>query len=397
MQSPTEPTPPKPPEARQGWLIAGVVVALLLGGAIALALRSRSSAEAGLHRATLESSSVPVSVIYPSPVAPADEITLPGSAQALQSTSIYARTSGYLKSWSVDIGTRVKQGQVLAEIETPEVDRQLEQAHAAFQNAQANLDLAQLTATRSVDLFQRKTISQQEKDQTSSDLAAKRALVDAAHANVRRLEQMQSFQKIVAPFEGVITARTTDVGALIQTGDSSNGAELFHLADNKTLRVFFSIPEVYASSIKPGAEVPITFDAFPGEKFTGHVVRDAASIDPRSHTLMTEADVENPTGRLLPGGYATVHLKLPARAGAVTLPADTLLFRGEGMRVAVVRSGRIVLVPIEIGQDHGNTLEVLGGLTPKDAVVIDPSDSLAEGTEVTIESPAAPKDSPATK
>jgi RND family efflux transporter MFP subunit len=250
------------------------------------------------------------------------------------------------------------------------------------------LQLAQLTAGRAEDLVKRNTISRQEHDQASSDLSAKRALVDSGAANVQRLEQLQSFQKIVAPFDGVITARNTDIGALIQAGDTTSARELFHLADNHVLRVYFSVPEVYASTIKAGAQAAIAFDAFPGEKFTGRLMRDSAAIDPRSHTLLVEADVENSSGRLLPGGYATVHLKLPATEGTVTVPANTLLFRAEGARVAVVRNGHIVLVPINIGRDHGHSLEVSGSLTPNDAVVLDPSDSLAEGAAVISEEAA---------
>jgi RND family efflux transporter MFP subunit len=379
--------PPSAPPAgsRSAWIFLLLLAAIGLGIAIALHLRGRAAHEHQLRETALTSAALPVNVVHPLTITTTEEIRLPGSAQAFQDTPIYARTSGYLKSWHVDIGSRVKQGDVLAEIETPEVDRQLDQARADLKNAQANMQLAQITGNRAEDLIKRNTISKQEHDQAQSDLAAKQALVDSGSANVRRLEQLQSFQKIYAPFGGVITARNTDIGALIQAGDTASARELFHLADNHILRVYFSVPEVYASTVKPDAPVPINFDAFPGETFTGKIVRDAATIDPKSHTLTVEADVENSSGRLFPGGYATVHLKLPGTPGAVTIPANTLLFRAEGPRAALVRNSRVTLVPITIGRDHGNTIEVIGTIKPNDQLVIDPPDSLSEGTLVQVE------------
>jgi RND family efflux transporter MFP subunit len=376
-----------PASTRTVWRTV-LIVAVILVVAIAFALHARSANEARLRHGVAASAILSVNVVHPKEETSSDEITLPGNAQAFQDTSIYARTSGYLRSWKVDIGARVKEGDVLAEIETPEVDQQLAQARANLKNAQANLQIAEITADRSENLFKTRTISSQERDLAKSDLAAKQALVDSNEANVKRLEHMQSFQKIYAPFDGVITARNTDIGNLIQAGDSSGGRELFHLADNRTLRVYFSVPEVYASTIQPGAQLAITFDAFPGETFTGTLVRDAAAIDPRSHTLTAEADVENPTGRLYPGGYATVHLKLPPTRGAVRLPANTLLFRSEGTQVGVVRDGRVALVPVTIGHDFGNIVEIVKGVTPADAVILDPPDSLAEGAVVRIENAA---------
>jgi RND family efflux transporter MFP subunit len=368
--------------SNSGLFVVVVIVLGLLGVGITAALLSRMKSEATLKRTTMEEAVVNFNVMHPSAIVSSGEISLPGSAQAYMDTAIYARTNGYLKSFKADIGAHVKQGDVLAEIETPEVDQQLEQARADLKNAQANLNLAQITATRADDLFKKKTISPQERDQATSDLAAKRALVDSGEANVRRLEQLKAFQKVVAPFDGVVTARNTDVGALIQASASAGttGAkELFHLADNHILRVYFAVPEIYAAGVKRDEDAEIVFDAFPGEKFTGKLIRDSAALDPVSHTLNVEADVENSSGRLFPGGYNTVRLKIPGTPGAVTIPANTLLFRAEGLRVAVVRDNHVVLVPIEIGHDHGNTLEVLKGLTPKDAVILDPPDSLADG------------------
>jgi RND family efflux transporter MFP subunit len=388
---PSAPAPARSQGGRYGWLLVVLLVLAGIGIAIGVMLRSRAAHEHRLRQAALASAAQPVNVVHPQLLATIEEIRLPGSAQAFQDTPIYARTSGYLKSWHVDIGRRVKQGDVLAEIETPEVDRQLEQSRADLKNAQANLELAQLNASRAEDLIKRSTISRQEHDQATSEQAAKRALVDSGAANVKRLEQLQSFQKIFAPFDGVITARRTDVGALIQAGDNTTSTELFHLSDTHILRVYFSVPEVYASTITAGAKALITFDAFPGENFTGTIVRDSASIDSKSHTLTVEADVENANGRLFPGGYTIVHLKLPATPGAVTIPANTLLFRAEGPRVAVVRNGRAELVPITIGADHGNTVEVVGTLKPEDQLILDPSDSLAEAAAVNVENEQAGK------
>ncbi len=385
--------PPPEKSGKSGFVIFGLIVVAVVGIAVAISVFSRVKSAKALEKATLEDAALPFNVVHPSAVVSSGEITLPGSAQAYMDTAIYARTNGYLKNWNVDIGAHVKLGDVLAEIETPEVDQQLEQARGDLKNAQANLSLSELTEKRAQDLFKGKTISPQERDQAVTDLAAKRALVDSGTANVRRLEQLKAFEKVVAPFAGVITARSTDVGALIQ---ASGSKELFHLLDNHILRVYFSVPEVYAASIKAGQEVSITFDSFPNEKFVGKLVRDSEALDPLSHTLNVEADVDNPTGRLFPGGYAAVHLKVPGTQGAVTIPANTLLFRSEGLQVAVIREGRVVLVPIEIGHDFGNILEVISGLTTADAVILDPPDSLAAGTRARIPDSAA-KPAPSTK
>jgi RND family efflux transporter MFP subunit len=369
------------------------VVALILMGVVVVcvagAIFSRMIAARQLRKATLDAAILTVNVVHPSTIASTDEIALPGSAQAYVDTPIYARTSGYLKSWSADIGQHVKRGQLLAEIETPEMDQQLEQARGDLKNAQANLEISQITGARMEDLFKRKTVSAEQRDQAASDLTAKRALVDAGMANVRRLEQLKAFEQVAAPFDGVITARTTDIGALIQAGNAPGAKELFHLADNHILRVYFTVPEAYSSMIKIGEIMSFTFDSFPEETFKGELVRDTSALDPRSHTLMAEADVENPGGRVYPGGYATAHLKLPGAANALTIPANTLIFREEGTCVAVVRDGRVALVPIKIGRDHGHSFEVVGGVTPADSIILDPSDSLAEGAAVRVET--APK------
>jgi RND family efflux transporter MFP subunit len=392
----TQALPPKGarPERRgpKAATVIGVLACVGLGAAVYAGIHSRGMAEAGLKHETLEALAAPVEVIHPQQLSIADEISLPGSAQAFSDTPIYARTSGYLKVWNVDIGSHVKRDQILAEIETPEIDQQLEQAQADLKNAQANQALAEITATRWEELYNKKTVSVQERDQANSDLMAKRALVNSSEANVRRLTKLQSFEKVVAPFDGVITSRNTDLGALIQAGDNTSAKELFHLVANQTLRVYVSVPEVYAGAVKTGDKVKVTFDTLPEEEFTGDLVRNAGAIDSRSRTLNVEADVENPKGLLFSGGYATVRFKLQPTAGCVNIPSNALLFRSEGLRVAVVRNDHAVLVPIRIAHDHGGSVDVIAGLTPKDSVILDPSDSLADGAPVRVEDASKTKE-----
>ncbi len=307
---------------------------------------------------------------------------LPANIQAYIDSPIYARTHGYLKRWYFDIGAHVQQGQLLAEIETPEVDQQLEQARADLKSVQAASALAQTTAARWQSLLQKHAVSKQETDQAVSDMASKQATVDASAANVRRLEQLQSFEKVYAPFDGVITARQTDVGALIDGGSSPK--ELFHLAAISKLRVFVPVPEVSAAAVRNGEQVAITSDQYPNQTFHGTVVRDSSAIDPASRTLNVEVDVDNPAGQLLPGSYAFVHIRT-REAGGLEIPASTLLFRAQGLQVGVVRSGHAELVPIVIGRDFGSAVEVTAGLRRSDAVILSPSDSLIDGTPVQVE------------
>jgi RND family efflux transporter MFP subunit len=355
-------------------------------------ISSRMEAEKRLE-GSVKSGAIPVvTVIHPKARSIAQEIELPGTTEAFTEAPIYARTSGYLQRWFFDIGAHVRRGQLLAEIETPELDQQLQQAEHDLRTAQANLQLAQVTADRWVSLLKKDVVSKQETDQAISDFNAKRATVDSAEANVRRLQKLQEFERVYAPFDGVITARNTDIGALIQNGDNTGPKELFHLAAIDKLRVYISVPEVYETAVKSGEPVTLTLDAFPGETFDGTVVRNSSSIDLTSRTLNVEVDVDNPTGRVLPGAYAFVHLKVPASPGAVTIPTNTLLFRAEGLRVAVVRHARTKLVPITIGHDYGSIVEVTSGLTTGDAVVIDPSDSITDGSPVEIVDPAQASD-----
>jgi RND family efflux transporter MFP subunit len=352
---------------------------------------SRLSAEKKLE-GTVKASAIPVvTVVHPEGTSKAQEIELPGTTQAFTEAPIYARTSGYLKKWYLDIGAHAKQGELLAEIETPELDQQLEQAQNDLKTAQANLQLAEVTMNRWVYLLKGNVISKQETDQAVSDYNAKKSTAQSAEANVHRLEKLQEFERVYAPFDGVITTRDTDIGALVQNGNSPGQKDLFRLAAIDKLRVYVAVPEVYAAAAKSGEAVTLTLDAFPGETFPGTIVRNSNSIDLTTRTLNVEVDVDNPTGRLLPGAYAFVHLKIPGAPGAVTIPTNTLLFRAEGLRVAVVRDGEVKLVPITVGHDYGSTVEVTSQLSAKETVIADPSDSVMDGARVEIAEPGPAK------
>jgi RND family efflux transporter MFP subunit len=339
-----------------------------------------------------EAAAIPtVAIVFPEEGAPTQEIVLPGNTQAFSDAPIYARTSGYLRRWYSDIGAHVHQGQLLAEIETPEVDQQLQQAKADLDTTQANLNIAKITAARWQDLVTTGSVSQQETDQAVNNLSAVKAAVESSAANVRRLEQLQSFEKIYAPFDGIITARNTDIGALIDAGASTQPKELFHIAAVRKLRLYVAVPEVYSRAAVSGAPATLTLDEFPGQTFHGTLVRNANSIDMASRTLLVEVDVDNPTGQLLPGAYVFVHLKLPDQIRAVTVPSNTLIFRKEGLQVAVVRNHKAELVPVKISRDYGTTVEINSGLQPTESVILSPSDSLVSGTPVKIASQKAGK------
>ena len=358
--------------------------AIALSGIIYFGIRARVEAAAKLQDATVQAAVPTVQVVYPKDSAPNEEIVLPGNTQAFIDAPIFARTNGYLKRWYFDIGARVKQGQLLAEIETPEVDHQLEQARADLKTAQANLATAKITADRWQSLLKTNSVSQQETDQFVGNYRAMQATVDANAANVLRLEELQSLEKVYVPFDGVITARRTDIGALINAGASGPAQELFRLAAIDTLRVYVAVPQVYAPAVRPGATAILTLDEFPGQSFSGTIARDANAIDQASRTLLVEVDVDNHDGRLLPGAYVLVHLTLPKEMRSVTVPANTLLFRKEGLQVGVVRNGQVELVPITIGRDYGSTVEVVSRLQPTDQIIANPADSLLSGTPVRV-------------
>jgi RND family efflux transporter MFP subunit len=383
--------PPAPPPTGK---LRGLFLVLLLGALVAgyviyTGLTSRARANSSLARETLANSVPMVAVVRPQVTNGAQEVVLPGNMQAFVDTPIWARAGGYLKQWHADIGSPVKRGELLAEIEAPEVDQQLQQARAQLNTGQANLKLAQITAERYNDLFKTDSVAKQDVDNAVQAASARIADVTSAQANVSRLEQLVAYEKVYAPFDGVITARNVDVGALVNADTNTAGKELFHLASNTTLRVYISVPEAYSRAARPGVTANLTLSEFPGRQFQGVVMRNAKAIDINSRTLLVEVDVKNPTGELLPGSYASVHLKLPSKVDAVTVPSNTLLFRSEGLRIAVVRNGRAELVPVILGRDYGDEVEVVSGIQAQDAVIVNPSDSIVSGQQVHAAAPGA--------
>ncbi len=384
-------------------LLLGLVAAVAFGFFIYSGIHGRVEAASTLQHETEQAAVEDVIVVSPKAAAPIDEVLLPGATQPYVDSPIYARTNGYLVKWFYDIGAKVKQGDLLAIIDTPELDQQLEQARADLETAKSNLALSKTTAERWQGLVKTRSVSQQSTDQAVDNLSATQASVDSYAANVRRLEALVSFEKVYAPFDGVITVRNTDTGWLINAGAGSPTAtpfqlaqsagtptaELFRLAQTSVLRVFVAVPEVYSRAARVGSTATLTLDEFPSETFHGRVTRTSNSIDMASRTLNTEIDVDNPTGQLLPGAYVHAHLKLPGQARSVILPSNTLLFRSEGLRVGVVRNGHAQLTPVTIGVDYGATVQVTSGLTSADQVIISPSDSLISGTPVRITKTAA--------
>jgi RND family efflux transporter MFP subunit len=383
---PVEEVPPMPvrPGLTGGTWIGLMVVALVIAAVVVFGISARHNTENKLEKDTAVAAISSVNVVYPSASSLSSEIALPGNTQAFIDSPIYSRTSGYLKDWYFDIGAHVRKGQLMAVIETPELDQQLQVAQADLKSAQANLDLANTTSIRYQNLLKTNSVSKQETDVAVSDAAAKKAAVDASMANVRRLEQLQSFEKVYAPFDGIVTARNTDIGRLISAGQNTTPQELFHLAAIGKLRVYVAVPEAYSSAIKDGSKATLTLDEFPGKTFEGTIARNSNAIDQSTRTLNVEVDVDNPKAELLPGAYVFVHFKVPQHATGLMLPSNTLLFRSEGLRVGVVRNGRVQLVPVKISKDAGATVEIASGLTPSDPVILDPSDSLASGQEVQI-------------
>ena len=383
-QAPEITPPPKLPPAppRKALLLIGLVLLLLVvGGLITMLTRIRSSR---VLADETERESIPtVAVVHPTAEKPDEELVLPGSLQAYEESPIYARTNGYLLRWYKDIGSRVTQGELLADIDTPEVDQELMQVRANRQQIVAQMDLAKINADRYVSLRKTDSVSQQEADQQSSGYQQAKANLDAADATVRRLEQLESFKHVYAPFSGVLTKRNVDPGALINAGGT--GKELFDIAKVDPLRVYVSVPQNYAPAIKNGMEAWVTLQELPGEKFTGTVVRTAEAIDPTTRTLLTEVDVPNRDGRLLPGSFGEVHFRPGITTQKLTIPVNAMLFRQEGPRVAVVGSdGKVHLRPITIGKDYGATLEILGGVEIEDRVIVNPADSIEDGQQVNV-------------
>jgi RND family efflux transporter MFP subunit len=374
----------------RGFWIGLLVAALVIACIIVFGILSRSHAEHALVQENQADSTPEVRVTYPTGGSGGGTLALPGNTQAYVDTPIYSRTNGYLQKWYFDIGAHVRKGQLMATIETPEVDQQLQQAQADLKVAQANLNLANITSARYQNLLKSNSVSKQETDQAMGDAEAKQASLEASMASVRRLQQLQSFEKIYAPYDGIVTARNTDIGDLITGGSSSSaaGKPLFQLAEPGMLRVFVSVPEVYTPFVRDGGSATLTADEYPGEVFDGRIARNASAIDPASRTLNVEVDVPNRTGKLLPGAYVTVHFKVPTTGSNLSIPSNTLIFRAQGMQVGLVRDDKVQLVPVKIAADHGATVEVASGLTREDAVVLDPPDSITNGEAVKVKAGA---------
>jgi RND family efflux transporter MFP subunit len=364
------------------------VAALLVSG-----IWSRVKARTTLKAETAQVALTPVSVVSAKPTASADEIILPGNVEPFINAPIYARTNGYLKKWYVDIGGRVKKGQLLAVIETPEVDQQLQQARSNLLTAKANLELASITKTRYEGLLKTHAVSQQDVDNAVGTYNANEAIVEADQAAVDQYTALVSFEKIYAPFDGIVTARNTDIGDLINSGSAGGmKTDLFHIAQPGKLRVYVNVPEQYSQGVKVGMTADLSLAEFPGRTFRGKLVRTADAITVATRTLLVEIDVDNPTGTLLTGSYAEVHLAVPAPSSTLLLPVNTLLFRSEGLRVGVVKDGKVTLTPVTPGHDFGNQIEIVSGLKPDDQVVINPPDSLITGQQVQIVQTTLPGD-----
>jgi RND family efflux transporter MFP subunit len=347
----------------------------------------RMKAEADLRAETAYAAVPTVNVAQPRLGAPAEEIVLPANIKPFMDAPIYARTNGYLKNWSADIGAHVKTGQLLAEIDTPEIDHQVQQAHADLATAQANFHLAETTSVRYQDLLKSDSVSKQEVDSATADFEAKKAGVASVQANLKRLEELQAFQKIYAPFDGVITARNVDVGALIDSGNNSK--ELFHIVSTDRMRIYVNIPQVYSRDAKVGLAADLKLAEFPGRNFHAKLVTTAQSID-SARTLLAEFQADNPTSELLPGAYAEIHIRLKATTPTFILPVTALLFRSEGLRVGVVKGGNHAeLVPVTMGRDFGKEVEVSSGVNADDLIIVNPPDSLLTGQEVRVVSPDA--------
>jgi membrane fusion protein, multidrug efflux system len=396
IQRPPE-VPPAPPR-KALVMVAVAVLVLLIGGAITLV--GRASHNRALAMETERETIPTVAVVHPLAEKADQELLLPGSLLAYENSPIYARTSGYLVRWYRDIGSRVSAGELLATIDTPEVDQELNQSRAARQQILAQLDLARISAQRWENLRKTDSVSAQEADVQTSGYKQAQANLAAADANVRRLEQLEGFKEVYAPFSGVITRRNVDPGALINAGTGAagngataggtNGSELFDLARIDPLRVYTSVPQAYAPYIKVGEETYVTLQEFPGQKFKAQVVRTAESIDLNTRTLLTEVDVPNKDGRLLPGSFGEVHFAVGSNVDKVTVPVNAMLFRAQGAQVAVVGPDKkIELRQISIGKDYGTTLEIIAGVSINDQVVINPPDSLESGQQVNI-APASP-------
>lgn len=368
-------------------IVVIVIVAVLIAGtAVIRGIHSRIDAAAAVREKTLERAVLSVQVIHPKRGEMKDEIALPGNIQAFVDAPVYARTNGYLKKWYFDIGAKVKTGELLAEIESPEVDQQLSQAKADLGTAEANLKLAGITMKRYEALYKLDSIAKQDVDTATGTFEADKATVASQMANVKRLEQLVAFEKVFAPFDGMISARNIDVGQLINAGNGGAAQELFHIVSATRLRIFVSVPQMYSQAAVPGVHAELTLPEAPGRHYVGKVARNTGTIDAATRTLLTEVDIDNASGALMPGAFAEVHLKLPAATAALVVPVTALIFRSEGLQLAVVRDGnRAELVHVTQGRDFGTEVEITSGITEKDAVIINTPDSLTSGAAVRVE------------
>src|SRR6202790_1319073 len=378
--------------SRKHWAVLAIVL-IAVAALLAWGIWSRVSASRALRADTAQAALPAVSVVSPKQTAPAQEIILPGNVQPFITSPIYARTNGYLRKWYFDIGAHVKQGQLLAVIETPEVDQQLQQARSNLLTAQANLELATITKARYQGLLKSNAVSQQDVDNAVGTYNANKAIVEADQAAVDQYAALVSFEKIYAPFDGVITARNTDIGDLINSGSNANvKTDLFHIAQPGTLRVYVNVPEEYSRGIKVGMTADLALAEFPGRTFQGKLVRTADAINVTTRTLLIEIDVANPTSTLLTGSYAEVHLKVTTQPSTFIIPVNTLIFRSEGLRVGIVKDGKVALTAVTPGHDFGNQIEIVSGLKPDDQIILNPPDSIVTGQQVQIVQAALPGD-----
>src|SRR5579872_1597746 len=375
------------------WLMP-VVITLAAAAIVIFGIRSRLKDEGVVRAATAQMAIPSVSVVLPKKTAPAQEIILPGNIQPFISSPIYARTDGYLQKWYFDIGAHVKAGQLLATIQTPEVDEQLSQARSTLETAQANLQLAQITMDRYQSLLKKHAVAQQDVDNAVGTYTANKAIVDADTANVRHFGALVSFEKVYAPFDGVITARNTDIGDLINSGsNTAPRTDLFDIAQTGTLRVYVNVPEEYSQGVKPGVtQADIVLAEFPGKRFAGTLVRTAEAINATTRTLLVEVDLSNPAGTVFSGSYAEVHLSIPSQNSTFLLPVSSLIFRSEHLQVGVVRNGKIDVTDVVPGHDLGDQIEIVSGLKADDQVVLNPPDSLVSGQQVNIVQATLPGD-----
>jgi RND family efflux transporter MFP subunit len=398
-RKPERSSPPESPSlrgSRKSWIIALIALAIV-GGVLVFGILSRLKDQANLRKAVAQTSAPSVSVVQPKRGAPVQELILPGNVQPFISSPIYARTDGYLKKWYFDIGAHVKAGQLLAVIDAPEMDQELAQAKSTLATAQANLELAQITKDRYTILFAKHAVPQQDRDNAIGTYNADKATVDADQASVQRYAALVSFERIYAPFDGVITARNTDIGDLINSGsNTAPKTNLFNMVQTDILRVYVNVPEEFSRGVKPGqTQTDIALAEFPGRRFPGKLVRTAEAINASTRTLLVEIDVPNPTSTaLFSGSYAEVHLNIPSQNPTYIIPANTLLFRTQDLQVGVVQNGKVMLKNVTAGHDFGNEIEIVAGLGDSDHVIVNPSDSLVNGQTVQVVNAKLPGDNP---